>query len=675
MRLVRPVAAATATALLTLPSASVGAGERFEEVVQFGTAPGAERVMDLVLDGEGNAYVTGYTLGAFPGFENEWEADGFVAKIAPSGEVLWADQFGGDDNGENYVTAVALDGTGGVYVTGATQQDLHTALEGYSDPFVRSYSADGDLIWGDQWHGTGAENWLELGSGIAVSGSTVYVTGSTDGRGFLRTYGLGGNLLSSAPQGAVELHDVAADGADVYLAGIRFDPAAQWEGERSGFVRRIGPTGTTEVPFETDGEPMQIALSGAAVAVAGSTWVEEPHSVVTMWDRTLHERWTWRGPPVPAEALAITDAGDVFVGGMSDWESGDGVVRKLRASDGSAAWEARVDGAGFGVGGIVSAGEEIVFAGASDRELAPGGVGAYVATWPTVRSVPLDRLAGTDRVGTAVAISREAFPTGASGVVLVGAHGFPDAVVAAPLAATIGGPVLLAGDELSGPVSAELRRLLAPGGTVTIVGGAGAVSASVEAQVSALGFGIVRIAGATRYHTAVEVAHALGSPPAMIADGSTFPDALVAGTAAIRSGHAVLLTDGPTLPDATRQYLREAGAGHVAIGGPAAAAAPGAESVLGADRYETGARVLDRFFGTHHVVGLAAGTRFADALALAPLLGLEGAPLLLTPPDRLPGAVAPHVGLHLLEVYVAGGTAAISPAVEQEVRALLTEAP
>lgn len=672
MRLVRPAAAVLA-AFLVLPFIPASAGERFEDVVQFGTEPGAERVMDLVLDGEGNAYVAGRTHGAFPGFENEWEGDGFIAKVAPSGEVLWADQFGGHDNGENFAWAIALDGAGGVYVTGATQQDMHAALEGYSDPFIRKYSADGTLLWGDQWHGSGDVNWMEWGTGIAVSGSTVYVTGSTDGRGFLRTYGLGGNLLWSAPQADVELHDVAADGADVYLAGVRFDTAAQWEGKRSGFVRRLTPTGATEVPFGGNGDTVELALSDAAVAVAGSAWGEEAHSLVTVWDRTLEERWTWTGALVPHEGLAVTDAGDVFVGGIADWESGDGVVRKLRAMDGSEAWGARVDGAGFGVGGIVATGEQIVFAGASSTELAPGGIGAYVATWTTMRTVPLSRLAGPDRGSTAVAISQEAFPAGASGVVLVSAGRFPDAVVAAPLAAMVGGPVLLAGDELSAAVRAELSRLLEPGGAVTIVGGTSAVSMLVEEQVQSLGFTVTRIAGPTRYDTAVEVAGELGSPPAMVADGSTFPDALVAGTAAIRTGQAVLLSDGEALPAVTRRYLLDAGSGHVAIGGPAATAAPGAEAVVGADRYDTAARVLERFFGAHHVVGLATGSHFADALALAPLLGREGAPLLLTPPDRLAEEIAGSIGLHLLEVYMAGGTAAVAPMVEQQLQPLLTE--
>jgi putative cell wall-binding protein len=670
----RPVAAAVVVALLALPAAPAAAGERFEEVVRFGTGPGMDRVLDMARDDAGNTYVAGSTYGAFPGFTNELEADGFIVKLDPAGEVVWADQFGGDDNGENGAHAITLDGAGGVYVAGVTQQDLHAALQGYSDPFVRKYAEDGRLLWGSQFAGPGS---LEVASGVAVSAGTVYVTGgSYDGAGFLRRYSTAGALLAAGEEPRTLFWDIATAGDEVYAVGSRW---ASDDAPPAGFVRRITATGTREVAFAGSHEPMRLAVGVDAVAASGTGGEGGGDTVITKWSRDLRELWTSTGNVDPScgcgqpvWALAMSAAGDVFAAGGADWP--DGFVRKHLGATGERAWEAHLEAAGWGVGGMVVEGDRVVFAGASASELASDGTGAFVATWSAMRTVPLTRLAGTDRIATALAVSQEAYPTGAEGAVLTSALDFPDALVAAPLAAMVDGPVLQTGGTLPTAVADELQRLMPAGGTVTVVGGAAAVSVAVEQAVRALGFEVDRIAGATRYDTAVDVARALGGPPAIVVDGRLFPDALVAGPAAIASGQAIVLSAGPTLPAITRSYLLETGPGHVAVGGRAAEATPGAEVVAGVDRFETAVRVMERFFAAPHVIGLASSTSFADALAIAPLLGREAGPMLLTPPDRLAELVAPHIGLQLLEVYVVGGTAAIGQGVEQTLQGLLTEA-
>ena len=58
---------------------------------------------------------------------------------------------------------------------------------------------------------------------------------------------------------------------------------------------------------------------------------------------------------------------------------------------------------------------------------------------------PVTRLAGNDRIATAVAISKQAFPTDhtAKNVVLTAAYRFPDAMSAAPLGKDLTAPLLL----------------------------------------------------------------------------------------------------------------------------------------------------------------------------------------------------------------------------------------
>lgn len=674
MRKVRPGASVVAALLLgSFAFTPAGAGERFDGIVQFGTGPGTERVWDVARDAAGSSYLVGSTWGAFPGFTNEPEADGFVTKVSSTGELLWVDQFGGRDNGDNVAAAVALDGHGGVYVVGSTHRSLHATAEGYTDPFVRKYSEDGSLLWGDQFHGAQApttENWAEYATDVVVADGVVWVTGTVDGHGFLRRYSTAGALIEHQDEaGGGELTDVVVNGSDVYVAGVQHVLLDPWS-ERQAFVRRITAAGTTQVDLEGSSWPTALASDGDAVVVA--RYLDDgTGAVLTLSDRALTEVWSTTVPD-PVEGLAVDDAGDVFGTGLADWESG--VVRKHRGADGSIVWEARIGTAGMDVRAVDVVDGQVLFAGPSASELTPGGVGAFVATWPTVRSVPLTRLAGADRVQTAIAVSQAGFGEGtAGGAVLVSGRSFADALVAGPLAAMNDGPVLLVGDRLGSRLAAELQRVLPPGTTVTIVGGTGAVSTAVEDAARGLGFDVTRVSGATRFETAVEVARSLGSPAAMIADGLGFADALAASPAAVVTGRAVVLSAGSSLPAVSRDYLVQAGSGHVAVGGPAAHAAPGAETVVGVDRYDTAAQVLARFFGRPHVVGVASGADFADALAMVPMLARQGAPLLLTEPDQLAPATEAHIHLGLLEVYLAGGTSAVGTGVEQRLQMLLTE--
>src|SRR5439155_17752928 len=100
------------------------------------------------------------------------------------------------------------------------------------------------------------------------------------------------------------------------------------------------------------------------------------------------------------------------------------------------------------------------------------------------------RLAGTDRIGTAVSLSKAAFSSAGAAVVTGGAS-FADALAAAPLAAAADGPVLLTGaDSLAGATRDELAR---PGArTAYLVGGTTAVSSRVASDLAAAGLVVIR---------------------------------------------------------------------------------------------------------------------------------------------------------------------------------------
>jgi len=136
----------------------------------------------------------------------------------------------------------------------------------------------------------------------------------------------------------------------------------------------------------------------------------------------------------------------------------------------------------------------------------------------------------------------------------------------------------------------------------------------------------------------------------------------VAAPLAAAQGRALLLTAGEELPAATAAYLDTADAGAVlAVGGPAATAAPDAEQLVGADRYTTAAAVAERFFAGAHVAGVASGSAFADAATGGAHIAAMGGPLLLTPPDRVALRTASAIGTapELEQLIVYGGTAVI----------------
>ena len=91
---------------------------------------------------------------------------------------------------------------------------------------------------------------------------------------------------------------------------------------------------------------------------------------------------------------------------------------------------------------------------------------------PTGREV--HRLAGDDRIATAIAASQDAWPSGsADTVVLARSDTFADALVGVPLAHAGNGPLLLTPqDSLDPRVRTEIDRVLGDGHTIHVLGGA-----------------------------------------------------------------------------------------------------------------------------------------------------------------------------------------------------------
>ncbi len=290
--------------------------------------------------------------------------------------------------------------------------------------------------------------------------------------------------------------------------------------------------------------------------------------------------------------------------------------------------------------------------------------------------LPVQRIYGQDAIGTALAVSQAAFPNAASAkaVVLARSDFFSDALAGGPLAARLGGPMLITpgaseSSTLDPRVMAEIQRVLPAGDTVYILGGDLALSPNIDNQLRFFGYQVVREAGANEYATAVDIAQALGNPSTVFeATGLSFQDALSAVPAAVQRGGAILLTDGSVQAPETAAYLAaHPGDRRYAIGGPLAAlgADPTATGVYGQDLYATSAAVASTFFAGATVFGAATGLNFPDALAGGVFMAdpsHAGPMLLVEPALPLPQAIDSYLLADgaMASGYLFGGPLAVS---------------
>jgi hypothetical protein len=330
------------------------------------------------------------------------------------------------------------------------------------------------------------------------------------------------------------------------------------------------------------------------------------------------------------------------------------------------------------------------------------------------------RYAGADRYETAVCASFWTwFPHNdpgpevlkAQAVVLARGDAFPDALAGGPLAGHAEGPLLLTRPtELLPGVLDEIRRVLAPGGRVYLLGGTSALSTGIRSQLNAAGYDTVRLSGANRFETAIAVANELpDTNNFFFVTGRNFPDALAAGTAAAGLSRSaklddlpetlpvgLLLTDDDAMPVSTAEFVaaRETQFGGLSLasaGGAAdraVVAAFGEDSLVrrfvGSSRYETAALIAEDIYTDDlgelvgFGAGLATGLRFPDALAATANLAPFAEPLLLTPSTQLSAPsrafLQDHAGDVVPDAFldVFGGGSSVSSTVASQARTAFT---
>jgi FG-GAP-like repeat/Beta-propeller repeat len=236
---------------------------------------GNDYATGIAVDATGQAYISGYTASIdFPVSSNAFQSsygggefDGFFAKLNPAGsQLVYASYLGGIGN--DTASAVALDPTGNVYLTGQTQSSNFPVLQALqttysqSDAFVVKLNASSQVLYSTYLGGTGSGT----GTGIAADAAgNAYVAGYTTAPDFPVTSG----AYQPGNHGGYDafVAKLSADGSAIlnatYFGGSGSESTSGIALDSSGDVFVAGSTNSIDLPLQA---PVQASYSGAGDA-------------------------------------------------------------------------------------------------------------------------------------------------------------------------------------------------------------------------------------------------------------------------------------------------------------------------------------------------------------------------------------------------------------------------
>jgi uncharacterized delta-60 repeat protein len=281
----------------------------------------------IAVDNSDNVYVTGESTG----LGGDWDCT--TIKYGSGGQQEWVARYNGPANDFDWGTAIALDKSDNVYVTGGS-----VVLGIFSEYITIKYNSAGQEQWVSRYHGTGNGN--DSGSALAIDGSgNIYVTGSSfnSNNNFdcvtIKYDSTGQETWVARYDGPIHLSDLA------YAIAV----------DNSG---NVSITGASEVSlnyfnyltirYNSAGQEQWAAQSeagGYAVAVAtdssGNTYITGTGSGPTSadyatvkYDALGQEQWValYNGPDNgidQANAIAVDGSGNVYVTGVSSTPTHD----------------------------------------------------------------------------------------------------------------------------------------------------------------------------------------------------------------------------------------------------------------------------------------------------------------------------------------------------------------
>ncbi len=290
-----------------------------------------------------------------------------------------------------------------------------------------------------------------------------------------------------------------------------------------------------------------------------------------------------------------------------------------------------------------------------------------------------ERIAGTNRLETAIEVSKKGWPNGLDNtdksVILARSDNPADALSAASLAGAKDAPILLtAPGHISNIVLEEMDRL----GTekVYVLGGKGAIQGEVVKTLNKHNYSTKRVHGTNRFETAAAINKEAGtsqSNRAIIANGNTMADALSASGEAAVNGVPIYLTKENklpvSLPDTIKKVYIYGGPGVVSTQVEQNLKSDGfyVQRIAGPDRYITNLSVLYAQDYKADTFLLVRGTSanndkqdYPDAVVASGLAKRLNAKVLLSDPQVKKDSLTFYMESHNAKTYVLGGPGAIA---------------
>jgi len=339
------------------------AGVEQWDVDYYGGGNRSAEIMEIAVDDLGSVYVTGnagvLSCNGWDGacsYENEYM---FTAKYNPAGVEQWVVEYDGGGDGGDGATAIALDASNNVYVTGDSWSS-----ETNGDYVTIKYSSDGIEEWVARYDGPSSK-W-DFPKAIAIDDlGNIYVTGSSQ------------DSTTGDDYATVKY---SSDGIEQWVA--RYDgPSSEWDFPKAMAIDDLGNvyvTGSSydssyvsdyiTVKYSSDGVELWVARYdgqgntddyAVAIAVDGSgdiyvTGFSSYTFGTIKYDSTGVEQWVARYDDSGnsynfATAIAIDAAGNVIVTGRGlepdNWPYNYGATVKY-SSDGIEQWAVRYEGSG-----------------------------------------------------------------------------------------------------------------------------------------------------------------------------------------------------------------------------------------------------------------------------------------------------------------------------------------
>jgi uncharacterized delta-60 repeat protein len=268
-----------------------------------GPAKKADSAKAIAVDSSGNVYVTGWSSGLGGGGIHA--TDYATIKYNTNGKQLWVKTYNGPANSYDEASAIALDSSGNVYVTGKSSGAL-------TDYATIKYNTNGKQLWVKRYS-TPGYCW-ELATAIAVDSSgNVYVTGQSYGTDYSSDYVTikyntnGKQLWVKTYNGPAKKSDsataIAVDSSgNVYVTGL------------SDRLGRYENTDYATIKYDTNGKQL---------------WVKRYNGVA------VGRNW--------ANAIAVDSSGNVYVTGTSYGATDDYATIKY-TTNGKQLWVKRYNG-------------------------------------------------------------------------------------------------------------------------------------------------------------------------------------------------------------------------------------------------------------------------------------------------------------------------------------------